>query len=452
VFEGEAAVKSGDVVKAGDVVISGILRKKDGVLPEGGIRAEYAAGEVIAKTVCRIDVQIAAEREEKTYTGAETRVKTVNIFDQANSYFLYDDEVLSTEVCEEYTTFKAINAVGSFTVSYPYALSVDLLNIYVQLGDHSRYEYTDVTIADYVNGESVSFRLKYDDGGLVIAIRDESGEFNTEVLATAYLENVGAVNVYYNNKDKTLLSYRFNDILKFDYTDEGKAFEGFKNGGAYVSFKADTVGTDAELRIVKLGNQEFYARRLTDGDVTAPEFAFLGNMDYGEKHFGDTMYVSKALGFDVLSGEKTEVKLTLYSPSGVVYDAVVLGEEKLVEFNEYGAWTFVYESMDSNYGYAYYEENVTVKDDVLPEITVNGFKTTTAKLGSKLTLPKMTATDNIPNTEVKCNIVVCNPELQYVAIEGNEVVFDKVGTWKIVYHATDASGNVATKVFTVVVK
>ncbi len=80
VFEGKAAVQAGDVVKAGDVVISGIIPKKDGVLPEGGIRAEYAAGEVIAKTVCRIDVQIAAEREEKTYTGAETRVKTVNIF------------------------------------------------------------------------------------------------------------------------------------------------------------------------------------------------------------------------------------------------------------------------------------------------------------------------------------------------------------------------------------
>ncbi len=80
VFEGEAAAKPGDVVRAGDVVISGILLKKDMNLPEGGIRTEYAAGEVIAKTVRRIDVQIAGEREEKTYTGAEFAVKTLNIF------------------------------------------------------------------------------------------------------------------------------------------------------------------------------------------------------------------------------------------------------------------------------------------------------------------------------------------------------------------------------------
>lgn len=87
VFEGQAAVKSGDIVRAGDVVISGVMEKKDLNLPDGGVRYEYAAGEVLAKTVRRIDVEIALEREEKVYTGRETVKKSVKIFGNVVNLF-----------------------------------------------------------------------------------------------------------------------------------------------------------------------------------------------------------------------------------------------------------------------------------------------------------------------------------------------------------------------------
>jgi len=80
VAEGQAAVKKGDVVKAGDLVISGIVEKKDQYLPEGGFRYEYAAGEVIARTARSIEVEIDLQREEKVYTGEETVRKSIKIF------------------------------------------------------------------------------------------------------------------------------------------------------------------------------------------------------------------------------------------------------------------------------------------------------------------------------------------------------------------------------------
>ncbi len=80
VVEGQAAVRPGDVVRAGDVVISGVMERKDMFLPEGGVRFEYAAGEVFAKTVRPISVEISLNREEKVYTGAEKRVKSIKIF------------------------------------------------------------------------------------------------------------------------------------------------------------------------------------------------------------------------------------------------------------------------------------------------------------------------------------------------------------------------------------
>lgn len=87
VFEGQSAVKKGDVVKAGDVVISGVVEKKDMNLPDGGVRYEYASGEVIAKTARSIEVEISLSREEKVYTGAETVRKRINFFGNVVNLF-----------------------------------------------------------------------------------------------------------------------------------------------------------------------------------------------------------------------------------------------------------------------------------------------------------------------------------------------------------------------------
>ncbi len=78
--EGQAAVKAGDIVRRGDVVISGVMERKDMNLPEGGVRFEYAAGEVLARTVRHFSVEISLIREEKVYTGAEKREKRIKIF------------------------------------------------------------------------------------------------------------------------------------------------------------------------------------------------------------------------------------------------------------------------------------------------------------------------------------------------------------------------------------
>jgi len=83
VFEGQAAVRAGDFVREGQVLISGVVEKKD-----GGIRYEYAAGEVICEVAVPIRVEIPCEREEKVYTGRETIKKSVKIFKKTINFFV----------------------------------------------------------------------------------------------------------------------------------------------------------------------------------------------------------------------------------------------------------------------------------------------------------------------------------------------------------------------------
>ncbi len=77
VFEGQAAVRPGDVVRPGQVAISGVLEKKD-----GGFRWEYAAGEVWAAVAVPLSVEIPLIRQEKRPTGEEKTAFCVKIFEK----------------------------------------------------------------------------------------------------------------------------------------------------------------------------------------------------------------------------------------------------------------------------------------------------------------------------------------------------------------------------------
>ncbi len=82
VIEGQACVKPGDLVRKGQVLISGVISQKD-----ESIRYEYAAGEVICRTAHPIRVEIRTNRETKSYTGRETVKKSIKFFKKTINLF-----------------------------------------------------------------------------------------------------------------------------------------------------------------------------------------------------------------------------------------------------------------------------------------------------------------------------------------------------------------------------
>ena len=75
VYSGEAAARAGDVIRAGEVAISGVMEKKD-----GGVRFAYAEGEVLVTTVRALSAEVPFRRTEIRPTGAEKRRITLKIF------------------------------------------------------------------------------------------------------------------------------------------------------------------------------------------------------------------------------------------------------------------------------------------------------------------------------------------------------------------------------------
>ncbi len=80
---GVVSVKNGDIVKGGDLLISGVIP-----LREGGVRFEYAKGEALAYVSRNIEVRVPLENREKVYTGNEKVKKSVKIFKKSINLFL----------------------------------------------------------------------------------------------------------------------------------------------------------------------------------------------------------------------------------------------------------------------------------------------------------------------------------------------------------------------------
>ena len=83
VREGQACVRPGDLVRKGQVLISGVIEQKDETF-----RYEYASGEVICRTAQPIHTEIRTKRETKVYTGRETAKKSIKIFKKTINLFV----------------------------------------------------------------------------------------------------------------------------------------------------------------------------------------------------------------------------------------------------------------------------------------------------------------------------------------------------------------------------
>ncbi len=99
---GKAAAAIHDVVRKGDLLISGIMTVR-----EGELRYEYAVGEVIAQVHRQIIAEVDLEQDVKVYTGQEYMKKTVIFFGKHLKFFqkggidtpTYDTIIESVRLC-----------------------------------------------------------------------------------------------------------------------------------------------------------------------------------------------------------------------------------------------------------------------------------------------------------------------------------------------------------------
>ncbi len=113
VYSGQALVKAGETVQAGQVVISGLFEQ-----PDGTFRLERAYGKVYAKILREFTVTVPYETEIKVYTGRTIQRKSLNFFKK--SIKLFKNSGISMP------SYDTIETSNSFTIGDSLVLPVSL--------------------------------------------------------------------------------------------------------------------------------------------------------------------------------------------------------------------------------------------------------------------------------------------------------------------------------------
>ena len=115
-----------------------------------------------------------------------------------------------------------------------------------------------------------------------------------------------------------------------------------------------------------------------------------------------------------------------------------------MSLTEYGRYTVIYETVDSQFTVQGTRELfIDVNDTVAPEISLKGEMPASATLGDVWNVVGANVTDNLTGS-VTVTILIYDPNARNTIVqEGDSYRFVLRGDHKIVYVATDEAGNTA---------
>ena len=126
---GKKVVDVGQVVKEGELLISGVIDSQS-----LGVRYEHAAGEVLAYVNKEIHVEIPMNITEKTYTGKEFKKISLNIFGKTINIFTNCRN--STSTCDKITSVEQVTLFGRFHIP-----------VFICVETHREYTETSKTLS-----------------------------------------------------------------------------------------------------------------------------------------------------------------------------------------------------------------------------------------------------------------------------------------------------------------
>ena len=143
----------------------------------------------------------------------------------------------------------------------------------------------------------------------------------------------------------------------------------------------------------------------------------------------------------------TELTVTVKGPKGwVIFNKQPANRELSFKAERYGQYTITYTAIDSNKNIARYPASITVMDDIPPELDVKGEMPEVARVGDRVVLPEIAATDNTDG-DVKVYAHYIDPLGRMIRIENGAFVPELTGEYTILIFAKDEAYSYVRKEF-----
>ena len=237
----------------------------------------------------------------------------------------------------------------------------------------------------------------------------------------------------------------------------GNPFNGFSSGELYVSVGLSGVRSRSGIFVNQINMQSLSAGVVRD--TVSPDTYMSGEYTSSEVKKGTTVTVYSMEVSDVLSNVVySSVSVTdtkgyyLYSTEGILMCNQSVDKEYLFVADTIGTYLVTYTVIDSAGKTAAYTYPFVVIDTVAPTFDKVVNITSEGKLGETLSLPTMTATDDLDG-KVSVYVYVFYPDsiLRDVTNE-MKFTFTQVGEYTVKYVAFDTLGNTVTRNYTITVR
>ena len=222
----------------------------------------------------------------------------------------------------------------------------------------------------------------------------------------------------------------------------GKPFTEFPSGMVYIDMKFIGVSGKTTAAVMGINGQLFDD---TPKDYMRPQI-FLEKEIVRNAAINETVIIPAARAYDVLD-PYTELTVTVKGPKGwVIFNKQPANRELSFKAERYGQYTITYTAIDSNKNIARYPASITVMDDIPPELDVKGEMPEVARVGDRVVLPEIAATDNTDG-DVKVYAHYIDPLGRMIRIENGAFVPELTGEYTILIFAKDEAYSYVRKEF-----
>ncbi len=255
--------------------------------------------------------------------------------------------------------------------------------------------------------------------------------------------------VKYDEAKSALVDIDEKIFAEIGYYADGRKFEGFKSGRAYVSVAFDGIDGETEIILDVIGAHN--VTTATD-DLGAP--VFLSNDKYRSvnlAYIGGEVELPLMKAYDLFDSAVI-VSITITAPDKTVVFSGEMTKPYLLKTDKYGTYNVRYVASDSAGNARPLVCSVYCMDITPPEIEV-GKMPSTVKAGGTLTLPEAKITDNATPTEkILSYVYVYYGNNIRTLVTSGSFTFKEAGEYIIRYVAYDAFENYTIAEFTVICK
>ena len=419
---------------------------------ENGVEKLLADGEYQPANVTEVQIiyraTIGGAVSEYSYFAPVYNVRNDEGLDMAKYFLGSENTTVSASFdgiilrATENASFEYLNWVTALSLSLEFSLAADLKNagkMHIYLTDVAHAERM-LKFTYVLQGTKAYFYVNDNVSGAVSISGDIEEEKRFSMTFAAEDKKV-----YYDIQNSNILPV--NNFLN------GEEFNGFTNYRAYVTLQFEEVNESASVCINAL-NGHYFSDEVDDW--ISPLIDLVGNVG-GEYAIGSVAMLPTVVANDVLSGD-VKAYITVTSPSGKVLTTVdgkylenyyCDGSELKVKLDEYGSYSISVSAEDGAENSAFIPTVLWVVDTQAPTFTLSGKVALTAKVGAKVTLPTVKATDDLSKKlTVKVYVMMAGgPMLDVTDSKG--FVAKVAGTYTVVYFVADEAGNFASNYYTI---